>query len=97
VLYAQSEAIRKALYDIWNISPLDSPEFRFTVSNQIELRDATATASGNSGKKFLAAIASYLPASVIFAFRMMLSAALILFATGFVFALIPENGFRRRD
>jgi hypothetical protein len=96
LLYAQSEGIRKALYDIWNVSPLDSPEFRFSSAVQIELADAEAVAQAGP-RKYLAALASYLPSSVIFAFRMALSAALILFTAGFLFALVPENGFRRRD
>jgi hypothetical protein len=95
-VYGQSEGIRKALYDIWNISPLDSPEFRFSSAVQIELAGAEVTAQSGP-RKYLAALASYLPSSVIFAFRMILSAALILFTTGFLFALVPENGFRRRD
>lgn len=96
LLYSQSDGIRKALYDIWNVSPLDSPEFRFSSAVQIELADTEAVAQSGP-RKYLAALASYLPSSVIFAFRMILSAALILFTTGFLFALVPEHAFRRRD
>lgn len=97
-LAIQSPEIRRALLDIWNVSPLDSPEIRFSASNQIELHDPDLTADGTNGqKKFLAAIASYIPASVMFTFRILLSAALILFVTGFLFALVPEQGRRRED
>lgn len=95
-LYVQSDSIRRALLDIWNISPLDSPEIRFANTIQIEVEDPnTITENSSAQKKFFAAIVSALPASVIFAFRILLFAALVLFTTGLLFAVFPERSVKK--
>ena len=88
----QSEDIRRALLDVWNISQLDSPEINFTAEAQIELTEAGLAEGPLQGpKKFFAAISSYIPASLLFSLRILLSGALILFVSGFFLALIPER------
>lgn len=103
-LAVQSQGIRQALRDIWSISPLDSPEIRFSTSIQIELKEpgfAQGTLQGS--KKYLAAIASYVPASVLFLLRIILSVFLLLFTINVLYALFPERAvfsrefFRRGD
>ena len=103
-LVVQSPETRRALLDIWNISPLDSPEIHFSSTNQVELQDPEFVKGPSTGTgKFLAAIAGYVPSSLLFAFRMLLSGFLILFTTGFIMALIPEqrtaraSSFRRGE
>ncbi len=92
----QSEATRRALLDVWGISQLDSPEIRLSSSNQLELQEPGFTKGPLQGpRKYLAAIASYIPTSIMFSFRILLSVALILFTTGFLFSLIPERGDQR--
>lgn len=88
----QSQEIRRALRDIWGISPLDSGEIHFSASSQVELREpgfAQGTLPGT--KKYLAALASYVPTSVMFTFRILLSVILILFTTRFFLILLPER------
>ncbi|OGI21906.1 MAG: hypothetical protein A2808_02010 [Candidatus Moranbacteria bacterium RIFCSPHIGHO2_01_FULL_55_24] len=86
----QSNDTRRALLDIWNISPLDSPEVHFSSGIQIELQDPTLVRGDETPvQKYLAALVSYVPASLLFSFRILLSGALILFATGFVMAILP--------
>ncbi|MCW1888484.1 MAG: hypothetical protein KIH67_002925 [Candidatus Moranbacteria bacterium] len=87
----QSDDLRRALYDIWNISPLDSPEISFSKEMQIEVQDAGSVAGQGGALKYFAAIVSYVPASVVFAFRIVLSAILILFATAFLMGALPQE------
>jgi hypothetical protein len=92
--YAQPNEIRKALRDIWGISALDSAETNLAASVQIELvasedeGDATAGLMGRSGK-FFAAIASYVPPSVLLFFRLLASMGLVLFVSGLTLGLAP--------
>ncbi len=88
----QPVEIRRALSDIWGVSQLDSPEIHFATSAQVELREpgfAQGTLQGS--KKYLAAIASYIPASVMFTFRIALSIMLILFTAHVLFVLLPDH------
>ncbi|MDP2837895.1 MAG: hypothetical protein Q8O53_01280, partial [Candidatus Moranbacteria bacterium] len=88
----QSQEIRQALRDIWGISPLASPEVRLSTSVQLELWEqgfAQGTLQGS--KKYLAAIASYIPTSVMFSFRILLSVVLMLFTASMLFTLLPEQ------
>lgn len=97
----QPQEIRQALHDIWGISPLDSPEIRFSTTGQVEL-SVLGLAQEKGAKKYLAAISSYVPASVIFLFRIALSIFLLIFAANMLYALLPEQAvfskefFRRK-
>ena len=94
----QPEEKRLALRDIWGITALASGEALVSKSVQAEvLEPDTVMASGP--KKFFAAVSSYLPASVLFSFKLIATMALLLFTVGFVFSLAPEAapaGPRRR-
>ena len=88
----QSKDTRRALLDTWGISQLDSPELHLIANSQVEMQESGFTKGPLSGpRKYLAAIASYIPASIMFSFRIMLSVALIIFTSGFLFSLIPER------
>ncbi|MFZ2299640.1 MAG: hypothetical protein WAW00_00720 [Candidatus Moraniibacteriota bacterium] len=97
-LLAQAVApddIRRALSDIWNISPFDSPEINFSTTAQVELQEPGITGGPLQGpRKYFAAIASYIPGSVIFTFRIFLSAALALFALNFLYATLQDRRMR---
>lgn len=93
----QSDQLRRALYDIWNISPLDSPEVTFSKNIQVEIVDDAAIAKGNGPAKYFAAIVNYVPTSLIFAFRVLLSGALILFATAFLMGALPQERPLRKE
>ncbi len=93
----QSDELRRALYDIWNISPLDSPEISFSKTMQIEILEPEATAKGGAPAKYFAAIVNYIPTSLIFAFRVLLSGALILFATAFLMGALPQEKLLRKE
>lgn len=86
----QDDDIRRALYDIWNISPLSSTEVTFGRTMQVEVSDSVAiTQSGPA--KYYAAIVSYMPASLIFALRVLLSGVLILFAVHFLSVSLQDK------
>ncbi|MBP7060648.1 MAG: hypothetical protein KBA91_01570, partial [Candidatus Moranbacteria bacterium] len=88
----QPTDIRQALRDVWGISPLDSPEIHFSSTIQVELKEpGFAQGKLQGSKKYLAAIASYIPASVIFSFRIVLSVILLLFTANILYALLPEQ------
>lgn len=93
----QSDGIRRALYDIWGISPLSSPEIVFTRETQLEIEDGQLIGQAKGPLKYFAAIVNYIPASAVFAFRVLLSSALILFATAFVMGTLPQEGIKRKE
>ncbi|MBP9727919.1 MAG: hypothetical protein KBD27_00915 [Candidatus Moranbacteria bacterium] len=87
----QPQDIRRALRDIWGVSPLESTELRFSAGVQVQLKEpgfAQGTLQGT--KKYLAALSSYVPASLMFLLRIVLSVMLILLTTRFLLALLPE-------
>ncbi|MBP9751944.1 MAG: hypothetical protein KBD19_03725 [Candidatus Moranbacteria bacterium] len=88
-LLVQPVEKRQALKDIWGIDTLASSEIRVSQSIQMDVVELEYIVQGP--KKFFAAISSYLPASILFAFKITLSMALLLFTVGFVFALIPAE------
>ncbi|MFZ2187353.1 MAG: hypothetical protein WAV46_01870 [Candidatus Moraniibacteriota bacterium] len=88
----QPDSIRRALLDIWGITVFESPEINFSVSKQVEVVEPLLTEGPLIGPRtYYAAIASYIPASVLFTFRIFLSAALTLFALSFLHALLEER------
>lgn len=89
-VYRPRVAIRQALQDIWQISSLDSTEQYFSTASQLEHPPEAAIAKTGSNR-YLALLSSYLPASLLFSIRVLLSIGLILFVTGFLFALIPNH------
>lgn len=87
--YRPSALVRKALQDIWKISSLDSTELYFKTESQLEHPEQVDL--GKAGQnKYLALLSSYVPAPLLFAVRIFLSVGLIIFVTGFLFALIPN-------
>jgi hypothetical protein len=89
-VYRPRTNIRQALQDIWQISALDSTEVYFSTASQLE-HPADTTIAKAGMNKYLALVSSYLPASLLFSIRIFLSVGLILFITGFLFALIPNT------
>jgi len=91
----QSDETRRALLDIWGISPFDSPEINFSATNQVQLQEPGLVQGPESGpRRYLAAIVSYIPASVMFTFRIFLSAVLALFALGLLYTFLEEQRVR---
>ncbi len=94
----QSPEIRKALQQFWNISVFDSGESVFSKSIQVEVmgsEDTPATVGFFPGSKKFAALASYIPASVLFTVKAFFSMMLILLLSGFMMSLAPETHPRR--
>lgn len=88
--YRPNPDIRRALYDIWGVSVLDAPEEYFGAVTQLEHSASDAIANRSTGpKKYFALVASYLPASVLFGLRVLLSIGIILFIVGLVFSFTP--------
>ncbi len=81
---------RMALEKIWGITALQSQEFKLSDSVQVVVAATSDIAKASGPKKFLATVSQYLPSSIAFAFRLMLTIALLIFTVGFVFALVPE-------
>jgi len=89
---AQDESLRKALMTIWGISPFTSPEIHFASSVQLEVNEALTTEGPLSGpRKYYAMVASYIPSSVLFTFRIFLSAILVLFVLHFVNRILEDR------
>lgn len=88
-VYRPSTLTRKALLDIWNISSLDTTEIYFKTETQIEHPEQVDLGQAGTNK-YLALLSSYLPAPLLFSIRVFLSVGLIIFVTGFLFALIPN-------
>lgn len=95
----QSVGIRQALQKHWNISVFDSGEENFSKSIQVEIvggeDDEIATTGFLPGSKAFAALASYIPASVLFTIKAFFSMALILILSGFMMTLASESSLRR--
>ncbi|MEP7162454.1 MAG: hypothetical protein ABI747_01680 [Candidatus Moraniibacteriota bacterium] len=92
-VYRPSDLIRKALSDIWGISVLDSPEQYFSATTQLEHAPNASLARLQGPQKYLALLSSYLPASLLFSLRVMLSIGLILFVAGLAhtFTRVPAR------
>lgn len=93
-VYTRDNFIRKALRDIWGVSEADSDQINLDTSVQIEmvLSESEDEALGKPlTKKFFASLASYIPSSVIFAVRLFLTMALVLFVSGLTLSLAPDR------
>lgn len=88
----QSDQLRRALYEIWQISPLESTEVRFGGAVQIDMQEAIL-AQGEKNQ-YYALISKYVPETVLFSLRMLMTGALLLFAVGFLGALVPNRATR---
>lgn len=90
--YNQPRELRKALYDIWRISPFSSETVRFSKEIQIQLVTAGESpyAKGKSNA-FFASLISAVPPIVLFSVRLILSMGLILLIVGVVFSVMPEG------
>lgn len=90
-VYRPTDASRKALADIWGISVFDASEQYFGASIQLEHPSEDLLDQQQGTKKYLALLSNYLPASVLFGLRMLLSVAFILFVAGLVMAWLPNT------
>lgn len=91
----QSDQLRRALYEIWQISPLESTEVRFGGSVQIDMQEAILAQGEKGVQQYYALISKYVPEAVLFFIRMLLTGALLLFAVGFLGALVPNRAARQ--
>ena len=93
----QTDLMRRALYDIWDISPLDSTESSFSGKTQIEVQDAGLASGNQKGmKKYYALLSSYVPETFLFTFRTLLLGFLALFVTYFFGSLMSTRQLPRR-
>lgn len=90
--YNQPRELRKALYDIWRISPFSSDTERFSKEIQIQLINPDDHYFGKKKQNtFFASILSAVPPIVLFSVRLLLSLGLILLIVGVVFSVMPEE------
>jgi hypothetical protein len=87
----ETDDIRKALFDIWKISPLDSPEYHFAKAVNITATTGDTALNDSGPRKYLALISSYVPATLLFTLRILLSGFVILFVLGVLFSFYPEK------
>lgn len=88
--YEHPIAIRKALYDYWNISAANSAGEELESSAQINVIKPQGNITAlNKPKQFFANILSDAPKQALFFLRIMLSMGVLLLVSGVVFALIP--------
>ena len=95
-IYYQPQEIRKALYDIWGVSPNTSVESSFEKSIQVEIGvnedESASITTGFLSKpiRYFGALISYMPGSILFAIRLAFTLALALFSIGFILSFFPE-------
>lgn len=92
--YNQPRELRKALYDIWKISPFSSETVRFSKEIQVRLVVAEGGEGENARGKsntFFASLISSVPPLVLFSVRLILSMSLILLVVGVAFSMMPEG------
>ena len=89
--YNQPRALRKALYDIWGVSPFSSETVRFSKDIQITLVDGSDYLGRAKPNTFFASILSAIPPFVLFSVRLILSMGLILLIVGGVFSLMGRE------
>lgn len=93
----QTDLMRRALYDVWNISPLDSIESTFSGKMQLEVQNAGLASGNQKGmKKYYALLSSYVPETFLFTFRVLLLGFLALFVTYFFGSLMTTRQLPRR-
>lgn len=93
-IYVPSPQVKKAISSIWGITIADVSETTLTKTIQIEMvQSIDGLAMGPLGgtTKFFASIISYVPTSVIFLFRLLLTVGLILAVLAITFAFVPER------
>lgn len=96
----QSNSTRKALRDIWNISPFDTPEKYMSATVQVEViasEDVSVAAILEHPGKFIAGLISYFPSQLMFLLKIILTIFVILLTVGVVFSFIPEPYSSRQN
>lgn len=88
----QANEKRVALRDLWGVNVIDSSETKVVSDVRVQAianEDLTVASSGSN--RFFAAVSKYVPPFVVFAVRMILTSAFLLFSVGFVSSLIPAS------
>ncbi len=96
-IYYQPQVIRKALRDIWNVSPDVSIETNFEDSIAVNVvpfgvgdgEDGNSLGILSVPNRYLGALLSYVPESVLFGLRLALTLAFVLFLAGFIQSFLP--------
>lgn len=84
--YNQPRELRKALFDIWRISPFSSETTRFSKEIQVRLVDGNNYLGKEKTNTFFASLISSVPPFVLFSVRLFLSLGMILLITGVAFS-----------
>jgi len=89
--YNQPLELRKALFDIWNVSPFSSETVQFSKEIQIRLMPHSESYTKGKLNTFFASLLSAVPPVVLFSVRLILSMGLILLIVGVAFSVMPEE------
>ena len=93
-IYEQPPAVRKALGDIWNVSQFESVENKMSNFIQIEVTESSAPADQSAIKgtgKALASLLSYFPAQLMFLLRILLTMLMVIFVSGAILSISPQE------
>jgi hypothetical protein len=94
----QVNNLRKALLKNWGILPEDAMEESTATNIQINVEESASfqTATNYEKKHILASLVTNLPENFMFLIKTILTAFMLIFSTGLLFAFIPENVFEKR-
>lgn len=87
----QINNLRKALNKNWGITSADSAEQTDQKSIQVDVVENDAVVAEKTAFPWAANLLSHVPEQILFSIRIILTAMLLLFVTGVVFSLIPEE------
>lgn len=89
--------IRMALRDVWGIDALESDGSDISQEVRVGVVETGEDYGDAGSNRFFATVSRYVPPFVFFAFRMILTTALLLFTVGFVTSLVPQTVPNDRD
>lgn len=98
-IYRQPQEIRKALRDLWGVSPFESGEDYFEARSQIDVVDSgedEIVGFLQGPKKYFASLVAYIPDTVLFVLRLAFTLTVALFVVGMAGSFLPSATYERR-
>lgn len=95
-IYKQPQDIRKALKDIWSVSPFESAEGYFETQVQVEVVEPETDEVAAAGlfktpMKYFASLVAYVPETVLFILRLAFMFSLAMFSIGILWSFLPQS------
>lgn len=90
--YITSPSSRRALYDIWGITAMESGEKILPAAVQVEVvADPNLANAPLTARKMVASLLMHVPEYALFFIRLVLTALIILFVTGLIHSAYPQR------